>query len=79
MCTYLRYGMADKTAMGGVLVVLVMLHNRMQAEKRVALETYRKEQLAYRQSIISFHSTLPPKDIEGSVWGKEWSKEGLQH
>lgn len=45
-------------AMGGVLVVLVIIHNKSQVEKNARLEAYRKEQLEYRQSILSFHTSL---------------------
>lgn len=44
--------------MGGVLVALVLIHNKTQAEKRAALQAYRDEQKALRNSILSFHSAL---------------------
>lgn len=46
------------SAMAGILVVLIMIHNKTQREKMARLEAYRKEQLEYRRSILSFHTSL---------------------
>ena len=56
--------------MRGILVVFIMIHNKTQREKMARLEAYRREQLEYRKSILSFHTTLLASESESESKSK---------
>lgn len=64
--------------MGGILIVLIMIHNKTQREKMARLEAYRKEQLEYRKSILSFHTTLLASESKLSFDGKDKEKSNAK-
>ncbi|WWD17203.1 hypothetical protein CI109_101641 [Kwoniella shandongensis] len=49
-------------SMVGVLWLLIVAHRRAQKKRRIMLEDYYKEQTAYRNSIISFHTAFASRD-----------------
>ncbi|WVQ99592.1 hypothetical protein IAU59_006728 [Kwoniella sp. CBS 9459] len=51
-------GLSVFLGMAGILSILLLMHRRSQNSKRIMLEDYYREQTAYRNSILSFHSAL---------------------
>ncbi|OCF60715.1 hypothetical protein L486_00353 [Kwoniella mangroviensis CBS 10435] len=58
---YALTGVSIGIGMAGVLSILLLMHRRAQKSRRIMLEEYYKEQIGYRNSIISFHSALSHK------------------
>ncbi|WVR06946.1 hypothetical protein IAU60_003982 [Kwoniella sp. DSM 27419] len=57
--------------MTGILAILILMHRRTSAAKRIMLEEYYREQVAYRNSIISFQAALSrPSSISEKDLGR---------
>ncbi|WRT66466.1 uncharacterized protein IL334_003425 [Kwoniella shivajii] len=64
---YAITGVSIGIGMAGVLAILLLMHRRAQTKSRIMLEEYYKEQTAYRNSIISFHSALSGKSTREEI------------
>ncbi|WWC89241.1 uncharacterized protein L201_004160 [Kwoniella dendrophila CBS 6074] len=79
---YALTGISVGLGMIGVLSLLLLMHRRAQKTKRIMLEEYYKEQVGFRNSIISFHSALSYQseksgNAKSSVMTKEEIKRTL--
>ncbi|KAK8864490.1 hypothetical protein IAR55_001740 [Kwoniella newhampshirensis] len=75
---YAVVGLSIGIAMLGVLSLLILAHRRAQTSRRIMLEDYYKEQIAYRNSIISFHTAFAGRE-KSSEKEKEKFRQSLSN